>query len=62
MYAVITPDQLQLPPGAVVRLLGSWQDYFPEFDVATLVKECMESAYARNTSSAIQALRQRLLP
>lgn len=27
MYAVITPDQLHLPPGAVVRLLGSWQDY-----------------------------------
>ena len=27
MFAVVTPDQLQLPPGAVVRLPGSWADY-----------------------------------
>lgn len=27
MFAVVTPDKIQLPPGAVVRLPGSWQDY-----------------------------------
>ncbi|MCC5623071.1 Uma2 family endonuclease [Nostoc sp. CHAB 5715] len=27
MFAVVTPDKIHLPPGAVVRLLGSWQDY-----------------------------------
>ncbi|HAX74830.1 MAG TPA: hypothetical protein DCY88_03105 [Cyanobacteria bacterium UBA11372] len=27
MFAVITPEKIQLPPGAVVRLPGSWQDY-----------------------------------
>lgn len=25
--AVITPERIELPPGAVVRLLGDWQDY-----------------------------------
>jgi Uma2 family endonuclease len=27
MFAVITPAEIHLPPGAVVRLPGSWQDY-----------------------------------
>ncbi|MBD2506830.1 Uma2 family endonuclease [Nostoc muscorum FACHB-395] len=27
MFAVVTPDTIHLPPGAVVRLPGSWQDY-----------------------------------
>ena len=27
MFAVVTPEKIQLPPGAVVRLLGGWQDY-----------------------------------
>jgi hypothetical protein len=27
MFTVITPEEIQLPPGAVIRLLGSWQDY-----------------------------------
>lgn len=27
MFTVITPEKIQLPPGAVVRLPGSWQDY-----------------------------------
>jgi Uma2 family endonuclease len=27
MYAVISPEKIQLPPGTVVRLLGTWQDY-----------------------------------
>ncbi|HBE51578.1 MAG TPA: hypothetical protein DDW76_23070 [Cyanobacteria bacterium UBA11369] len=27
MFVAIAPDKIQLPPGAVVRLLGSWQDY-----------------------------------
>lgn len=27
MFAVVTPEKIQLPPGTVVRLLGSWQDY-----------------------------------
>ncbi|MEH1782892.1 MAG: hypothetical protein V7L26_28090 [Nostoc sp.] len=27
MFAVVTLDTIHLPPGAVVRLLGSWQDY-----------------------------------
>ncbi|KAF3890984.1 Uma2 family endonuclease [Tolypothrix bouteillei VB521301] len=27
MNAVITPERIELPPGAVVRLLGDWQDY-----------------------------------
>jgi Uma2 family endonuclease len=27
MYAVVSKDLVQLPPGAVVRIPGSWQDY-----------------------------------
>ncbi|WP_138503654.1 hypothetical protein [Nostoc sp. PA-18-2419] len=27
MFAVVTPEKIHLPLGAVVRLLGSWQDY-----------------------------------
>lgn len=27
MFAVVTPEKIHLPPGAVIRLLGSWQDY-----------------------------------
>jgi Uma2 family endonuclease len=27
MSTLITPEKIQLPPGAVVRLPGSWQDY-----------------------------------
>ncbi|MBN3944106.1 hypothetical protein [Nostoc sp. NMS9] len=27
MFAVVTPDTIHLPPGAVIRLPGSWQDY-----------------------------------
>ncbi|MEQ8466298.1 Uma2 family endonuclease [Coleofasciculus sp. E1-EBD-02] len=27
MYAIISREKIQLPPGTVVRLLGSWQDY-----------------------------------
>ncbi|NJL00461.1 MAG: Uma2 family endonuclease [Spirulinaceae cyanobacterium SM2_1_0] len=27
MYALISPDQIELPPGAVVRLPASWADY-----------------------------------
>ena len=27
MYAVISRDKIQLPPGTVVRIPGSWQDY-----------------------------------
>jgi Uma2 family endonuclease len=27
MYAVISRDRVQLPPGSVVRIPGSWQDY-----------------------------------
>ena len=27
MYALISPEEIQLPPGTVVRMLGSWQDY-----------------------------------
>ncbi|MBD1888251.1 Uma2 family endonuclease [Coleofasciculus sp. FACHB-SPT9] len=27
MFAVITPEKIQLPPGSVVRLPGNWQDY-----------------------------------
>ncbi len=27
MYALISRDKIQLPPGTVVRMLGSWQDY-----------------------------------
>ena len=27
MYALISRDKIQLPPGMVVRMLGSWQDY-----------------------------------
>lgn len=27
MFAVITPEKIQLSPGAVVRFPGSWQDY-----------------------------------
>lgn len=27
MFAVVTPETIQLPPGAVLRLPGSWEDY-----------------------------------
>jgi Uma2 family endonuclease len=27
MFAVVTPEKIHLPPGAVLRLPGSWQDY-----------------------------------
>jgi Uma2 family endonuclease len=27
MFAVVTPEKIQLPPGAMLRLPGSWQDY-----------------------------------
>ncbi len=27
MHAIITPQRIELPPGAVLKLLGSWQDY-----------------------------------
>ncbi|MBW4565681.1 MAG: Uma2 family endonuclease [Mojavia pulchra JT2-VF2] len=27
MHTVITPERIELPPGAVLKLLGSWQDY-----------------------------------
>ncbi len=27
MFALVSPEQIQLPPGAVVRLPGTWQDY-----------------------------------
>ena len=27
MYAVISEQQTQLPPGTTVRMLGSWDDY-----------------------------------
>lgn len=27
MFAVVTPEKIQLPPGTVLRLPGTWQDY-----------------------------------
>lgn len=27
MYTLISRDKIQLPPGTIVRMLGSWQDY-----------------------------------
>jgi Uma2 family endonuclease len=27
MFAVVTPEKIQLPPGAVIRLPATWQDY-----------------------------------
>ncbi|MDX2239379.1 MAG: Uma2 family endonuclease [Leptolyngbyaceae cyanobacterium bins.302] len=27
MYALVSREKIQLPPGAVLRMLGSWQDY-----------------------------------
>ncbi len=27
MYAIVSPEKINLPPGTVVRLLGNWQDY-----------------------------------
>jgi Uma2 family endonuclease len=27
MFAVVTPEKIQLSPGTVVKLLGTWQDY-----------------------------------
>lgn len=27
MYAVVSPEKIQLPPGSVMRIPGSWQDY-----------------------------------
>jgi Uma2 family endonuclease len=27
MHTVITPERIELPPGTVVRMLGSWQEY-----------------------------------
>ncbi|NDJ17733.1 hypothetical protein [Myxacorys almedinensis] len=27
MYAIVSPEKINLPPGTVIRLLGNWQDY-----------------------------------
>lgn len=27
MYAAVSRDAIHLPPGSVLRMLGSWQDY-----------------------------------
>ena len=27
MFALVSPDRIQLPPGAIVRLPATWQDY-----------------------------------
>jgi len=27
MYTIITPEKVLLPPGAILKLLGDWQDY-----------------------------------
>ena len=27
MYAVVSPETIQLPPGAMMRLPGTWHDY-----------------------------------
>ena len=27
MYALVSPEKIQLPVGSVVRLLATWQDY-----------------------------------
>jgi Uma2 family endonuclease len=27
MFTVVTPEKIQLPPGAVLRFPGTWQDY-----------------------------------
>jgi hypothetical protein len=27
VYAVISTDRIEIPPGSVLRILGSWQDY-----------------------------------
>jgi len=27
MYTVITPERISLPPGAILKLLGDWEDY-----------------------------------
>jgi Uma2 family endonuclease len=27
MFAVISPEKIQLPPGSIFKILGSWQDY-----------------------------------
>lgn len=27
MYAIVSPEKINLPPGTVMRLLGTWQDY-----------------------------------
>ena len=27
MFALISPEKIQLPPGAVVRLPATWQEY-----------------------------------
>ncbi len=27
MHTIITPERIELPPGAVLKLLGDWQDY-----------------------------------
>ncbi len=34
MFAVVTPDTIHLPPGAVVRLLGSWRLRIKYFNFA----------------------------
>jgi Uma2 family endonuclease len=41
-------------------LLQSESQFFPGFNLSELVEQCLEVAYARNTSSALRDLRQRL--
>lgn len=53
MFAVVTPEKIHLPPGAILRLPGSWEDY-------QKLVECFRVAGDRNTSTAIRELRQKL--
>jgi Uma2 family endonuclease len=27
MFALVSPEKIQLPPGSVVRMLATWQEY-----------------------------------
>ena len=69
MYAVISPDKIEIPPDSVFQMPGSWSEYetlsnrsryFPDFNILQLVSECFTDAENRNTSAAIRQLRQKL--
>lgn len=60
MFTIVTPEEIQLPPGSVVWLLGSWHDYITitlrlaaAFSI-TLMCRCLQQATDSIVSVTVQ--------